>query len=73
MCLTIPKKVAEISQNTIIVELHDGTRQQLKSLIPLEIGDYVMSQQNIIIEKIDKEEAEEIFEMIKTKREVEKQ
>jgi len=69
MCLTIPKKVAEISQNSVIVELHDGTRQELKSLIKLAVGDFVLSQQNVIIEKMDKEEAEEIFDMINTKGE----
>jgi len=61
--------VAEISQNSVIVELHDGTRQELKSLIKLAVGDFVLSQQNVIIEKMDKEEAEEIFDMINTKGE----
>lgn len=69
MCLTIPKKVAEIKQNSVIVELHDGTRQELKSLIELAVGDFVLSQQNVIIEKLDKEEAQQIFDMINEKGE----
>jgi len=64
MCLTIPKKVLQIKDNSVIVQTHDGTRQELKSLIELAVGDFVISQQNMVIEKIDKEEAEEIFNIL---------
>ena len=65
MCLTIPKKVIEINENVIIVEDHNGARQAMKTIVKLEIGDFVLSQQNVIIEKIEKQEAEEIFNIIK--------
>ncbi len=65
MCLTIPKKVVKINGNSVVVETHGGDRQTLKTLIELAIGDFVLSQQNIVIEKIDKHYAKEIFKIIK--------
>ena len=67
MCLTIPKKVIEINGNSVVVQTHAGDRQTLKSLIELSIGDFIISQQNVVIEKVDKKYAEEIFDMINTK------
>ncbi|EKE11969.1 MAG: hypothetical protein ACD_14C00054G0004 [uncultured bacterium] len=70
MCLTIPKKVIEIKENFIVVEDHNGDRQELKTLIKsLKVGDFVLVQQNIIFEKQDKEISQEIFDMINTKGE----
>lgn len=66
MCITIPKKVVEIGEDFVVVENHDGSRQELKSLIKsLKVGDFVLSKQNIAIEKVDKKYAQEIFDMIK--------
>jgi hydrogenase maturation factor len=65
MCLTIPKKVIEIRENSVIVEDHNGARHELKTIVELAIGDFVLSQQNIIIEKMEKHEAEEILNIIK--------
>lgn len=65
MCLTIPKKVVEIRDNSIVVEDHTGSRQEMKSLLKsLKVGDFIVSQQNIAIEKIEKKYAQEIFDMI---------
>jgi hydrogenase maturation factor len=65
MCLTIPKKVIEIKDDLIIVEMPNGDRQTVKSIVELEVGDYCFSQQGIVIQKIDKEDAEEILNMIR--------
>lgn len=64
MCLTIPKKVVEIRENSVVVESHDGNRQEMKTLIELTIGDFVISQQNIILEKMSKKYAEEMLTLI---------
>ncbi len=64
MCLTIPKKVVEINGNSVVVETHTGDRQVLKTLIELAIGDFVISQQNIVVDKIPAEEAEEILRLV---------
>ena len=67
MCLTIPKKVIEIRSGSVIVEDHDGDRQELKTLLKLSVGDFVISQQNIVYEKIPKKYAEQIFKIISKK------
>lgn len=64
MCLTIPKKVIEIGDEFVVVEDFSGGRQKIKSIIELKTGDYVATQQNVAIEKIEKKYAEEIFKMI---------
>ena len=67
MCLTIPKKVLQIKENSVIVENAGGDRQELKTLIELAVGDFVISQQGVIIEKIDQKEAEEILQYMTKK------
>jgi len=64
MCLTIPKKVIDIKKDSVIVEDHNGRKQELKSITSVRKGDYVLSQQNIVIEKIDKKHANEILGII---------
>lgn len=64
MCLTIPKKVLEIKQNSVVVEKPDGTRQQAKTIVKLNVGDFCLTQQNIVIQKIGKREAQEIIKLI---------
>ena len=68
MCLTIPKKVVEIKGDLVVVETHNGDRQTLKTLVELAIGDFVLSQQNVVVEKIDSQYAEEIFKIIKREK-----
>lgn len=65
MCLTIPKKVLEISENGVVVETYTGDRQTLKSVIKLDVGDFILSQQNMIIEKMDAEMAGEILKILR--------
>ncbi|NTU66422.1 MAG: HypC/HybG/HupF family hydrogenase formation chaperone [Candidatus Moranbacteria bacterium] len=65
MCLTIPKKVVEIDGNKIVVELANGDRQSVKSIVALEIGDFCLTQQNVAIERIDADYAGELIEILK--------
>jgi len=64
MCLTIPKKVIEIKKDTIIIENPAGIRQVVKSIVDLKAGDFCLTQQNIAVQKIGKDEASEIFKML---------
>lgn len=64
VCLTIPKKVVEISQNSVTVEDYKGARQEMITMIELSVGDFVISQQNIILEKMSKEYAEETLNLV---------
>lgn len=65
MCLTIPKKVIEIKKDTVIVENPAGDKQKVKSIVKIKVGDSVLTQNNIIIQKITKKQAQEIAELFK--------
>jgi hydrogenase maturation factor len=65
MCLTIPKKVIMIDGNNVTVENPNGDRQILGSIVELEVGDYCLSQRGVIIEKIEKKQAEEVLTFLK--------
>ena len=60
MCLTIPKRVIFIRGNNIVVESFDGKKQEVKSIIKVRAGDNVLTQNDIIIQKISKKQAEEL-------------
>ena len=68
MCLTIPKKVISIDgKKNVIIEDFKGNRQEAKSIVELKIGDYCLTQQNVVVQKIDEEYAAEIFDIINGK------
>lgn len=64
MCLTIPKKVVEIGKDGVVVEDHAGHRQKVKTLVELAIGDFVLTKQNVVLEKMETKIAQEIFDII---------
>lgn len=68
MCLTIPKKIIEVSGNKFVVENASGKenkKQEVKSIIDVKVGDIVFTQNGVIIEKIDDEQLEEINNILK--------
>ena len=65
MCLTIPKRVVEIGQGGVVVQTHGGERQMVRTMIELAVGDFVFTSQNMVYEKIEKEYADEIFDILK--------
>ena len=68
MCLTIPKKIISIKNNVITVENFNGVKQEVRSIIKIKIGDNVLTQNNIIIQKISKKQAEEINNLFNSKK-----
>ena len=66
MCLTIPKKVLSADGQKAFVEKWDGTEnQEVATIVKIEKGDWVLTQNGIIIEKIDEQQAQEIINLIK--------
>jgi hydrogenase assembly chaperone HypC/HupF len=63
MCLTIPKKVVSLD-NGVVVLLPNGARQEVKTIVELAVGDFVLTHQNTVIEKMDPEEAVEVLKML---------
>jgi hydrogenase maturation factor len=66
MCLTIPKKVVAIAGPEITVENRDQSREQVRSLIEVAIGDFVVVENNIIIEKINQDKINEFLQILET-------
>lgn len=64
MCLTIPKKVIAIDGEKVVVENPGGARQEMKTIVDLKVGDYAITQQGTVIEKIDKKYADEIINIL---------
>lgn len=65
MCLTIPKKVIKKEGDFFIVKNSSGGKQKVKSIIEVKIGDDVLTQQNVIIQKISQKQAREIKKLFK--------
>lgn len=60
MCLTIPKKVVSIGGGVVTVKNSEGKKQKISSIIKVKVGDNVLTQNNVIIQKISKIQAKEI-------------
>ncbi len=65
MCLTIPKQVIAAKKDFVKVKSSNGT-EQLGALIAVKKGDWVLSQNSIIIKKISPKQAKEINKFILT-------
>jgi len=63
MCLAIPGKILEINNNKAIIDYGSEKRQANCSLIKCKVGDYVIVSNQMVIDKIDKKEAEESLRM----------
>ncbi len=65
MCLSIPGKVIEIKNNQFMINYGDEKRVVEQSVVDVEVGDYVIVNNKIIISKIDKEKAEQFLELLR--------
>ena len=63
MCLAIPGKVLEIKDNQAIIDYGNEKRKANCSLVKCKVGDYVIVSNQMIIDKVDKKEAEESLKM----------
>lgn len=65
MCLTIPKQV--ISLKDKVAKVRSNKRvQEVGSLIGIKKGDWVLTQNNIIVSKISSKQAKEINQLFKS-------
>lgn len=68
MCLAFPGKVISIKKGETILDFF-GKRERAKinkDLTTVKVGDYVMISNGFVIKKINKKEAEEILELLKS-------
>lgn len=65
MCLTIPKQVLNVKKDGVEVKSANG-RQILGAIIKVKKGDWVLSQNQVIISRITEKQAKEIINLILT-------
>lgn len=64
MCLTIPKQVIEFKKGVATVKSQKGP-QEVGSLVGVKKGDWVLTQNNVIIQKISQKQAKEISSLLR--------
>jgi hydrogenase maturation factor len=65
MCLTIPKQVISFKNGVATVKSQKNP-QDVGSLVAVKKGDWVLTQNNIIVQKISKKQAQEINKLFKS-------
>lgn len=73
MCLSIPAKVISIDGETAVVSM-GGTEYHasLQMVEDVKVGDYILLHTGFALQKIDEEEAKEIFRLFGELEEIEK-
>ncbi|MEK6917152.1 MAG: HypC/HybG/HupF family hydrogenase formation chaperone [Nanoarchaeota archaeon] len=65
MCLAVPGKIIEIKKNIATIDYGSEKREADCSLLNCKVGDYVIVSNKVVIDKLNKKEAEESLEMYK--------
>ena len=66
MCLGIPQKIIKINGQKALVKGANGQKEiDIHMIFGLKVGDFVISQNAIAVNKIDKKTAFEIDELLK--------
>ncbi|RLF15962.1 MAG: HypC/HybG/HupF family hydrogenase formation chaperone [Thermoprotei archaeon] len=67
MCLAIPGLVVKVDGLKALVDFGGVRREVMLTLLPREVkpGDYVLVHTGYAIEVVDKEEAEEVWKLLK--------
>lgn len=64
MCLTIPGKVVEIGKDKFVVGYGSEKREAVMSVVDVQVGDYVIVSNKIIITKVPKDQAIKYLDII---------
>ena len=65
MCLTIPAQVIKLEKGKAVIQENDGFKQIQISLVPnLKVGDWILYINDSALEKIPRNEAKEILELL---------
>lgn len=65
MCVAIPGKVIEIMDETAKVDFNGNCVNAMTGLVSVQIGDYVLVHAGCIIQKLLKQEAEELIDLMR--------
>lgn len=71
MCLTIPAQVIKLKNNHAVIRGSNGIKEVKGSLIPnLKVGDWILYISDLALEKISKNDAQEIIELLENSQNV---
>jgi len=65
MCLTIPKQVISFKNGVATVKSQKGP-QEVGAIVKVKKNDWVLTQNNVIVQKISKKQAQEINKLFKS-------
>ena len=64
MCLTYPAKILKIKNKKALIKTKNGKRDiNIGALERLKVGDYVLFNADLAVEKVSRQEAKEIMEI----------
>jgi len=70
MCFELPFKIIDIKDKEAVVDcIGQKYKVNLELVKDVKIGDYVMVQGNLAIDKVKRAEAEEILDLLKNEKE----
>lgn len=67
MCYTVPGKVVSVEGKNVSLDYFGEVRNAVNEFFELKLGDYAYAQGGIIIERVDKVEAEQVLRQWKNK------
>ena len=65
MCLTVPYQIASKKGDKFVIMYKDRKKEAISPLVKVKRGDWVLTQNNIIIRKISKKDANELINLLK--------
>lgn len=64
MCFAIPKKVVGVRGDIVIVENKEGKRTEAVNMVEAGIGEYVIIEGNVAMEKLSSAKVGEMFTIL---------
>lgn len=64
MCVAIPGEVIELKENKAVVDFSGNKVEAYIGLVDVKVGDYVLVHAGCVIQKMKKQEADEIIELM---------
>ena len=68
MCLSVPKQVTSVKNTLVKVKSKARGIEELATLVKVKKGDWILSQNRVIIKKINQAQAKEINKILWTRK-----
>ena len=71
MCIAAPGRIVEITDNTAVIEYGSNRLNAHVGIVDAKVGDWALVHAGLVIQKLDREEAENMTELFEAIREIE--